>query len=605
MRLTRSSSRGLFSSIGSMARAMRHGERGSSLMAVIGIGAVTAIVGISVGAMTIGALTYTNSNRSSVQARAAAEAGVNAALAGLQTSGDCALKAGTYASTTEPVFTATIQYKTSAAGAWANGCPVATAIGVRIESTGSAKSPAGASDTHTLEALYDWIPATAGTPGTPGTPASGGITATGSAIYTYSATGQTTLNNLHLWTNVTGKTADIVIRTGGKLTCQSGTLIDGNVVIQNGSLELNVCLINGFVKASGFVAVNSGGAEVKGDVVASGLGGASNLFNAQGIAAQVGVGAKVGGNIIANGKVYIDGAVKGNISSAGLLTLLDPSTITPNARIDGNVTTAGSITTWNPPCGGLWLLNNLLCGLTSSGIVKGVINILSPAPVAPPAPSVPDWTNFSYTKTDWTNIGFTEIVWTGSCTIDNNPANQVLINQIMASTTPVVVNAMGCAELLFSSSANLQLKTRADVAFFAKSFGLENLTIDSATTAAHKMWFIVPGLKPLVPIICLSVNGEIDINSGVKVKANISAMLFTPNCIQNSATEWRGQLYSGTTNFGQNVSIEYVPIGLPGVNLETGTVQVTPGTPGTPATPGTPGMPGGIGPFVSLRDLVG
>ncbi len=55
-----------------------------SLMAVIGIGAVTAIVGISVGAMTIGALTYTNSNRSSVQARAAAEAGVNAALAGLQ-----------------------------------------------------------------------------------------------------------------------------------------------------------------------------------------------------------------------------------------------------------------------------------------------------------------------------------------------------------------------------------------------------------------------------------------------------------------------------------------------------------------------------------------
>ena len=43
------SARSHFASVGALARAMRHGERGSSLMAVIGIGAVTAIVGISVG----------------------------------------------------------------------------------------------------------------------------------------------------------------------------------------------------------------------------------------------------------------------------------------------------------------------------------------------------------------------------------------------------------------------------------------------------------------------------------------------------------------------------------------------------------------------------
>src|SRR5690606_8060505 len=117
------------------------------------------------------------------------------------------------------------------------------------------------------------------------------------------------------------------------------------------------------------------------------------------------------------------------------------------------------------------------------------------------------------------------------------------------------------------------------------------------------MWFIVPGLKPLLPIVCASVNGEINVNSGVKVKANIAAMLFTPNCIQNSATEWRGQLYAGTTNFGQNVSIEFVPVGLPGVNLETATTEVVPGNPGTPGTPEIPGTPGGLGNQVSLRDL--
>ena len=604
MRVTAPRFRNPFASIGSIARAMQHGERGSSLMAVIGIGAVTAIVGISVGAMTIGAMNYTNANRSSVQARAAAEAGVNAALVGLQTTGDCALKAGTYSSTSDPIFSATVQYKTTSG--WVSGCPVAAATGIRIESTGTAKSPSGDGDTHTLEAVYDWIPATAGTPAIPGTPASGSIVATGSAVYTYSASANATLNNVNLFTNVSGKTADIIIRTGGKLTCQSGTQINGSVVIQNGSLEVNTCIILGGVKASGFVAVNSGGAKVNGDVVASGLGGANNLFNGQGIAAQVGAGATVGGNIITNGKVYIDGAVKGNISSAGILSLLDPSTITPNARIDGNVTTSGSITTWAPPCGGIWLLNNLLCGLTTGGIVKGAISILSPAPVAPPAPSVPDWTNFSYNATDWTNMGFTEVVIPADkCKIDNNTNNQVWINAVMASTTPVVVNAMACNELLFSSSAALQLKTRADVAFFANAFGLENLTIDSATTAQHKMWFIVPGVKPLAPIVCATIKGEIDINSGVKVKANIAAMLFTPNCIQNSSTEWRGQLYAGSVNFGQNISIEYVPIGLPGVNLETGTTVTTPGTPGTPGTPATPGTPGGLGPQVSLRDLEG
>lgn len=592
-----------FRSVGAMARAMRHGERGSSLMGVIGIGAVTAVIGIAVGAMTIGALTTTNANRSSVQARAAAEAGITAAVVGVQVTGDCSARAGVYSSSTDPVFSARVQYKTD--GGWIDGCPASNATGIRIESTGTAQATSGIRDTHTLEAVYDWIPATAGTPAIPGTPPSGGITATGSAVYTYSAGGQTTLNNVHVWTSQTGKTADIIIRNGGKLTCQSNTLIEGSVVIQNGSLEVNACVINGFVKASGFVAVNANGAEVKGDVVASGIGAANTLFNGQGIAAQVGATAKVGGNIIANGKVYIDGVVKGSISSAGLLTLLDPSTITPNARIDGNVTVAGSITTWAPPCGGLWLLDNLLCGLTQNGIVKGLIKILSPIPVAPPAPSVPDFTSFTYNKTDWTNMGFTEIVWTGSCTIDNNPNNQVLINQIMASTTPVVVNAMHCAKLLFSSSAALQLKVRADVAFFAKSFGLENLTIDSAISAQHRVWFIVPGLKPTLPIVCASVSGQIDVNSGVKVKANIAAMLFTPNCIQNSSTEWRGQLYAGTTNFGQNISIEYVPIGLPGVNLETGTTITTPVIPGTPGTPEVPGTPGGIGPFVSMRDLEG
>jgi cytoskeletal protein CcmA (bactofilin family) len=576
-----------FGTLNKLVSRRLRGERGSGLIAVIGIAAVTAIVGVTVGSLTVNAMNYTNGNRSSVQARAAAEAGINVAVAGLQVTGDCSSKSATYSSGTEPAYNATIQYKTS--GNWTSGCPTTAATQVRIESTGLADG-----EQHTIEAIYSWIPSTS-----TWNPSTGSIVSSGSSVYTYGASSGMNLNNVKLWTNVSGKTTDFVIRNGGARTCQSGTQINGNVTIQNGSLEVNACIILGNLKVGGYAAVNSGGAEVKGDVSASGIG---TLYQNQ-YAAQVGAGAKVGGNILAKGPAYVDGAVKGNVSLSlgGILNLLSETTISPTARIEGSVTTAGTIKSWNSPCGGLWVLSNLLCGLTRDGVVKGVISTLNLGATAPAAPTVPDWTQFAYKASDWTSFGFTEVMWTGSCTIDNNPVNQTLIKQIMASTTPIVVNATGCSRLLFSSSAALQLKLNANVAFISKSFGLENMTIDSASTAEHQAWFIVPSsAAPPLIAICLDLNGRIDINSGVKVTARIAAMIYTPNCVENTATEWRGQFYAGSVNFGQNISIEYVPMGLPGVNLDTSTTTTVPPGGGTWTE-----TPGGMGTLTSMRDLAG
>ncbi len=80
-----------------------------------------------------------------------------------------------------------------------------------------------------------------------------------------------TINDVTLTSDVTGKTADFVIRnTNQPKTCQSGTRIEGNLVIQNGSIELNACVVLGNLSVSGYAAVNSGNAEVKGNV--SGVG---------------------------------------------------------------------------------------------------------------------------------------------------------------------------------------------------------------------------------------------------------------------------------------------------------------------------------------------
>ncbi len=135
-----------------VAKRMR-GERGSSLIAVIGIAAVTAIIGVTVGTVAVNALNYTTDNRVSLQARAAAEAGINDAVAGLQTTGSCAAKSATYSSGSTPIYNATIQYKTT--GAWIAGCPTSATTEVRIESTGMAGE-----DQHSIEAIYSWTPTT-------------------------------------------------------------------------------------------------------------------------------------------------------------------------------------------------------------------------------------------------------------------------------------------------------------------------------------------------------------------------------------------------------------------------------------------------------------
>ena len=60
----------------------RHDDRGNAMIAVVGLLAVTSMVTLTVTGATVDALGYTSLTRASVQSNAAAEAGVDAMLAG-------------------------------------------------------------------------------------------------------------------------------------------------------------------------------------------------------------------------------------------------------------------------------------------------------------------------------------------------------------------------------------------------------------------------------------------------------------------------------------------------------------------------------------------
>lgn len=562
----------LFDSIRRFAR----GERGSAMAAVLGLLGVTTVVGLTITAVTVNAIGYTSSTRADIQSRAAAEAGIDVTEAGLRTAGDCATHNGVYTSATAPVYATQVSYKT--VGNWITGCPVPTSTSVRVVSVGTAAASgvngASAGNTTSLEAIYAFIPAT------------GSITATGGAITT--PTGYLT-NSSKVTQNGSSTTpgsADVHITTSGVYKCDSGTIITGNLFVENGSAQLDACIVLGNVRVAGFVSLNNK-TSVGGNVIAAGLNGAIGPYaNATGYVYD----STIGGSLTVGGKISLQAAkITGNVVGATVSTVVNA--IAPDVRIAGNLSLSGTFTTWGEPalCNLLGGVTKLLCALTN-GIVGGAAAILAPGLTAPSAPASTPWAAYTYRASDWTSVGFTEVLWTGSCTVDNTPVNQAALNAILAYTTPVVVNALNCSKLLFSSSSTLQLKLKSDLAFVSNNFGLEAMNIDSNVAAGVRLWFVVPGTAPLGVSLCLNL--KLDINSTVTVTAKVAALVYTPGCVKNSTTSWHGQFYAGGVEFNSNSSLDYVAVGLPGVNLDGGTTTTT-----------TTG--GVMGSRTSLRDLAG
>lgn len=209
-------------------------------MAVLGLMAVTIVIGLTITAATINGLGFTSSSKASVQARAAAEAGVDSSLVGLSGSATCP---SAFTSATTPKYTTAIAYL-DASGAVVS-CAVASQV--RITSTGAAESPgvAGASsgDSSRIEAIYPYTPAS-----TPG------VVSSGAAIYL--ASGANFNNGGSIASS--GIVPAIQVKTGN-FDCDNNTGIIGSVVVVSGTMSLKKCEITGDAWASGKATLQTDG----------------------------------------------------------------------------------------------------------------------------------------------------------------------------------------------------------------------------------------------------------------------------------------------------------------------------------------------------------
>ena len=128
------------------------------MLAVLGLALVTSVIGVTVVTATINGLGVTSASRAGVQARAAAEAGVDRALVAIQ--GSCATS---FTSASNPRYRYDLKYSVSTSTpVWVSGCPTNAATLIMITSIGYAanKTVTGASpsDSRTIEAIYANVP---------------------------------------------------------------------------------------------------------------------------------------------------------------------------------------------------------------------------------------------------------------------------------------------------------------------------------------------------------------------------------------------------------------------------------------------------------------
>ncbi|CAN5561546.1 hypothetical protein BH10ACT7_BH10ACT7_13880 [soil metagenome] len=549
-------------------------ERGSTMVATVAVMVITAVVGVSLATVTFNALATTTSNRASVQAQAAAESGIAATVAALNTSACQSV----YTRTTAPAYSVKIAWSASATGSFTDGCPGgSTATFIRLLSTGTASTAAtgGLASNRFVEAIYTYTP----------TPTAS-ITPSGAALYSFSAT-EYRMTGLTLTAATTARPS-VQLRSG-KFQCDSSSVINGDVVAAAGNMEISNCTVNGNASTSGTFTLTGSG-RVNGNVSASGApaGGGYSV-------SMTSSSTSVTGNVLAAGPVVIQNSVGGSVTAGpGLGTSVFQNT----AHIGGDLTVAGELNAqgmgacdWstNRPefSPGAKCIMEKAPRHVAGTVSYGITNI----PV-PTAPTVPGWTEYNYAASGWVGYNVVTLNSGDDCGWSWASTGMAKLQAAAASTTPTVLDARNCSIDWFY---NANLKLNSNLVIIAKSFNMGNNTVTSQGNVPRKMWFIVPDLNPNDAAPTCN-NGTVTISSNFSINPAVTAAIYTPCTIESSNAFWHGQMYSKTSTLHSSTTISYEPIGLPGVNLDLCTSTGT-------ATGGGAGLGTVSVPAISYRDV--
>jgi cytoskeletal protein CcmA (bactofilin family) len=522
-------------------------DRGAAMAAVIGMLAMSLIVSTVVVGTVVTTTGYTTSTRASVQAQAAAEAGIAAARAGL-IAGTCSARAGKYqnAAGVSPTYTATIWVASGTT--WVRSCPSGTGTKVRILSSGYAQAEgvgAEGGDVKHIEAILSAVTTTTG------------VTASGPAIYAYrsdSFTGSGTL------ASVNGSRPSVYIKKGN-VECSGSSSGPADWVVDDGNLTASgSCNIGGNAWASKLLAL-SGNVEITG----YGVGQAISIAGSS----------RIGGSAWSTTSITIEGSAKivGNATGASL-------TLNGSAGIDGDAWIYG-----NAYLDSSTKIKGKLTAKTrnGSGGSVGSQQLYNPSTpptspyVTPTKPVVPNWVDYAYKAADWP--GYTVVALSGSCSTTSYTNALTTIG-----TNPGVIDARACSasgkaiQGTFELGGNTKIAINNNLVILANGFEMKG-SAGFTSTASAKLWLITPDVTANSSPDCPVINGKtgvFDISGSFGFQSTISTMIYTPCAAAiGSSTTIRGQIWGGFVSVGGSALIGYVPIGLPGVNLSTGTTTTT------------------------------
>lgn len=515
----------------------RRDDRGSALMGVIALIGVTGIIAATIGTVAVGSLQTTNGVAASVQARAAADAGISIAEIGVRTANSCASVGGVYQSSAAPAYRVQVAYDTGTG--WRDGCPPKESTRVRFLATGYAARPTfGASRlgaTRVIEAIYNYVPEYVRIP------------VVDPAVYAYTV--DTVLKKFVLESADNNVAADLQIKSGD-FECSNGAKVAGALILGNGYANLSACTISGTIHATKYAYVTNG-SHVYGDVIATGSGIAANTD-----VVRVSAGSRVDGGIYAGGNVSVLSAsasqVLGSVTAARDVSTR--VTIATGSTVFGNVISSGTVDR-----------QGTVGGTTTTG-VSGLS--------VPPSAQVGAWTDLPYQTggfggSNWMANGFTEVMWSGDCSVSTGHAFWASLANY---TTPIVVNALACGAAGISTTNNLSnLVMQTDIAFIANKFTFQKLYAESSNVSVPRdIYLVVPDNTADRLPTCTAPAGDVLLTNEADIKPSVSAFVYTPCRIYSDRNGWRGQLYGGEVEFGQQAKMLFVPTAPPGVDFTGG-----------------------------------
>ncbi|GAA5037189.1 hypothetical protein ACFQRL_13470 [Microbacterium fluvii] len=333
-------------------RATSEGENGSTMIAVLVVATILGLLTVTLSAAVVNTTKTTLGIGSSLQAQAAADAGISAAVA--------YAKAHPADVCTIDLTSSTPQYHVKPAIPSPER-PDVTACGSGGKVTFLSIGTGEDGRTTSVEATYYY---------------SGGVT-TGvpdNAVVIGGGTFSATSLMLKVGAGATDGSA--LMLSGDFKTCNNITTFETDVILYNGNLDItNACKFTKDVYVAGYVKF-SAGATVGGSVYALGT---VNLANADN---------KIGGNLVAKGDITITAGAKvtGSVTTEGNFSMTNsPSTIggnlavggtasvTSGATVTGNLTATGKVTVQGSTIGGAVTAGNGL-DLNSAVIGGAILN---------------------------------------------------------------------------------------------------------------------------------------------------------------------------------------------------------------------------------------